>query len=381
MPGPTSCSLRRKCLVARFWSCGRGFWRGQAAWSSWGLVVLLVVSVLLGLVVQYRLNVWNRDFFNALGRKDGSALWAEARLFVPLVAASTGIAVLGVWGRMTMQRRWRAWLSAQLIDRWLEDGRYRWLNVMAGDHQNPEYRIAEDARVATESPIDFAVGLLSSMLIAFTFVDVLWRVGGDLPVTLAGRPVVMHGYLVLAAIAYAAATTTTMLVIGRRLVPFVEGKNQAEAALRHAAAQVREQALTDFDVGGGRDLRAALGQAIACWRDLRGQVMRTAMIVHGNSLLAPIVALILCAPKYLAGTMALGEVTQAAAAFVVVQGAFNWLVDNYAHLADWTSSASRVGALLVALDGLEGIDQGAYREPAESAGAGAVVASALPEPA
>ena len=40
-------------------------------------------------------------------------------------------------------------------------------------------------------------------------------------------------------------------------------------------------------------------------------------------------------PKYLSGDMTLGDVTQAAAAFVQVQSAFNWLVDNYPRFADW----------------------------------------------
>ena len=48
--------------------------------------------------------------------------------------------------------------------------------------------------------------------------------------------------------------------------------------------------------------------------------------------------------------MSLGELTQAAAAFVTVQGAFNWVVDNYNRLADWRSSAHRVATLLVAID-------------------------------
>ena len=50
--------------------------------------------------------------------------------------------------------------------------------------------------------------------------------------------------------------------------------------------------------------------------------------------------------------MSLGEVTQAAAAFVTVQAAFNWLVDNYPRLADWTSSANRVGSLIASLNRL-----------------------------
>src|SRR5262249_51826708 len=35
------------------------------------------------------------------------------------------------------------------------------------------------------------------------------------------------------------------------------------------------------------------------------------------------------------------------------QGAFNWLVDNYPKMADWTASARRVASLMVALHALE----------------------------
>src|SRR6266480_6337311 len=51
--------------------------------------------------------------------------------------------------------------------------------------------------------------------------------------------------------------------------------------------------------------------------------------------------------------MPLGEVVQVAAAFVAVQAALNWLVDNYQRLADWTSSVNRVSSLLIALDQID----------------------------
>jgi putative ATP-binding cassette transporter len=44
---------------------------------------------------------------------------------------------------------------------------------MSGEHQAPEYRIAEDARVATDLPIDLLLVLLSSVLVAITFIGVL----------------------------------------------------------------------------------------------------------------------------------------------------------------------------------------------------------------
>ena len=50
------------------------------------------------------------------------------------------------------------WSPFEILDRWLKNGRYYQLNLVAGDHQNPEYRIADDVRVATESPVEFATG-------------------------------------------------------------------------------------------------------------------------------------------------------------------------------------------------------------------------------
>ena len=78
--------------------------------------------------------------------------------------------------------------------------------------------------------------------------------------------------------------------------------------------------------------------------------------------------IILCAPKYLDGSMSLGQVMQAASAFTIVQGAFNWLVDNYPRLADWTASARRAASLMVSLDA-----SGAGREQGDEASAASAI--------
>jgi putative ATP-binding cassette transporter len=49
---------------------------------------------------------------------------------------------------------------------------------------------------------------------------------------------------------------------------------------------------------------------------------------------------------------------QAASAFTIVQAAFNWLVDNYPRLSDWTASARRVSSMMVSLDALERAEGG-----------------------
>ena len=86
------------------------------------------------------------------------------------------------------------------------------------------------------------------------------------------------------------------------------------------------------------------------------QSIRTTIVGNTTNGLAPIIPLLLCAPKYVAGTMTLGEMMQAASAFITVQHSFNWLVENYPRVADWTAAARRLASLLVSLDGLDGAD-------------------------
>ena len=98
------------------------------------------------------------------------------------------------------------------------------------------------------------------------------------------------------------------------------------------------------------------------WRDLCIQTMRTTVVSQTSSYVVPVLPIILCAPKFLDGSMSLGEVMQAVSAFTIVQSAFNWLVDNYPRLADWAAAASRVASLMGSLDALE-TAEGARRRP------------------
>jgi ABC-type uncharacterized transport system fused permease/ATPase subunit len=336
--------------VRRFWQAARGFWQGATAWA---LLALLIVGVVLQVAVQYRLNLWNRDFFNALEVRDGGQIWHQAQVLLVLAAASVALAVMAVWGRMTFQRLWRDWLTGRVIRSWLTDQRYQRAGFVKGQRQNAEYRITEDARLATDAPIDLLVGLLSSLLSAGAFVVVLWNVSGVIDVTVWGRTNAVPGYLVGACVLYAALTTGAMMGVGRYMVDVIERKNQAEADFKYVVARVNTRTTLGPHVDDEPTLAAAQESVIGQWKRLCGQHMRTTLVSHGNTLLAPIIGLILCAPNYVMERISLGEVTQAAAAFVAVQGAFNWLVDNYPRLAEWMSSAYRVGVLLDTLDLLE----------------------------
>lgn len=350
-----------KLLLSRFWQSASGYWRGPGAWRAWLLVAVLIATVLLQLLTQYALNYWNRDFFNAVGRRDAAGLWTQALRFLPLAAASLALTVFSVWARMTMQRTWRAWLSNHLYDYWLKDDRYVRLRFVAGDYDSPEFRIAEDARIATDLPVDLVLGLFQSLLNAVTFIGILWSVGDGLSVDFGGFVLNIPGYLVIAVIVYSALLAASIFLIARHLTRVMEENKRTEAELRSIGTHLRESGEGTAVPDGKKDARHVIGAplkaVIAIWRIYMWQLMRMTVVTYSSLLVTPVIGLLLCTPKYLVGAMTLGEVVQAAAAFVVVQTAFNWFTDNYARLAEWASSANRVASLLLALDEIDQPDR------------------------
>ncbi|TIP10407.1 ABC transporter ATP-binding protein/permease [Mesorhizobium sp.] len=352
---------RKRYLLRRFWISARGYWGRGSDGLAWPFTIGLLILICVNVGFQYGINVWNRAIFDALEQRDAHTVYFLSAIFVPLVFGSGSLVVAQVFLRMTIQRRWRSWLTTAVIARWLANGRYYQLNLVGGDHQNPEARISEDLRIATESPVDFIAGVLNAFLSASTFIVVLWTIGGALSLTIAGSSVTIPGFLVITAVIYAAITSTSMAVIGRHFVHLSEEKNQAEAEFRYTLTRVRENGESIALLGGEEDERSGIdknfGHVLRQWALLTGQHMRTALVSQGSSLFAPVVPILLCAPKFLEGSMTLGQVMQAASAFAIVQGAFGWLVDNYPRLADWNASARRIASLMRSLDGLERAEQ------------------------
>ena len=353
---------RKSYLLTRFWISARGFWSRNGDRLAWPLTIGLLILIVGNVCLQYGINVWNRAIFDGIEKRDAATVYFLTAVFFPLAIGSVLLHVAQVYARMGIQRRWRAWLTNAVLTRWLTNGRYYQLNLVGDDHKNPEYRIAEDLRIATDSPVDFMAGVTSAFLSATTFIVVLWTIGGALTVTLGGSQLTIPGFLVIAAVLYAAIASGAITVIGRRFVQISEEKNQAEADLRYTLTRVRENGESIALLGGEEEERGGIDRnfsnVLRQWARLAGQHMRTTLVSQGSSLIAPVVPILLCAPKFLDGSMSLGQVMQAASAFTIVQSAFGWLVDNYPRLADWNACARRIASLMMSLDGLERAEKG-----------------------
>jgi putative ATP-binding cassette transporter len=344
---------RPRGSVRAYWQLAGAYWKGPTAFQAWSLTLVSLVLVVGNIAVQYGINLWNRAFFNALQQRDESFVHRAIAIFLVLAFAAAIVAVLQLVFRMRLQIHWRRWLTHRLVSQWLGQQRFYRLSIAAPDLDAPEFRIAEDAKVATEPVVDFGYGITNAVLTAAVFFSVLWSAGGAADFFGWHIP----GFMVYAAVVYSIVMSASMVLFGRVLIDRIEQRNRGEAQLRYEMGRVRENAESIAMVGGADDevegLRATMQLVSTAWSRVVASQAWMTWLMGGNGVIAPVLPLLLASPNYLSGQITLGALTQSAAAFVQVQVALNWLVDNYARIAEWLASAGRVAGLWTAFSNLD----------------------------
>jgi putative ATP-binding cassette transporter len=344
-------------VVRSFARFAGGFWLGPTRLRAWGLTLGLALCLLASTGATIALNQWNRWFFDGLEQRNVSVLTSAVLLFAVIIAAMAAIGVAIVWTRETLQVRWRAWMVEQLLEQWLGRQRFYHLNVSGKEPPNPEYRISDDTRWATEPLVDMAIGLVLALAGAAAFISILWSVGGSITVPLAGASFTIPAYMVLVALAYGTIASGLMLWVGGSLVGFVGRKNEAEGYFRFAMMRIRDNAESVALMNGAGYERAVLGRfydtVVQRWLAIVRQHAHLTWITNASGPMIPIVPLLFAAPKYISGELSLGQVTQLAAAFVQVQIAISWVVDNYNRVAEWYASARRVMDIVDACEAMD----------------------------
>jgi putative ATP-binding cassette transporter len=301
-------------------------------------------------LVNLGLNQWHRWFFDTLERRETAQLIPSVVALAALIMSGAAFAVAMVYCRMTLQLYWRQWATRVLIERWEDNSSAKSLLVDGEADGSPQFRIAEDVRLALDPIVELSIGFLNAVVLATMFLSILIVVGGGITFQIADFHIAVPAYLALAAVAYAVGVSAAMVWIGRPLMQRVAEKNESEALFLYeltTATQLR----TDGNHTHPRFRRAgtALLRAVTSWQRVIRELCRVTWLSNSNVYFSPLLPLVLAAPKYISGEYSLGTVMQLAAAFVIVLGALNWLTDNYVRSAEWAASARRVAELRAAL--------------------------------
>jgi putative ATP-binding cassette transporter len=342
-----------------------GFWRkvrrlaaayygSEERRSAWAITTATIALTLLQIAVQVRLNIWNRDFFDALDKRDHDRFLSQMAVFAVLALLGTAAAVLQLYARQTLQVWWRDWLVRHLHRRMLADSAHYRMQFVAGAADNPDQRIGENARWATSIAVDMALGLLHSVLLLVSFVGILWTLSGPLDVALAGREIEVPGYMVFAALLYAAAAAGATWFVGRRMPDINARRNEAEGDHRFALVRLRENsegvALIRGEADEERGLKRAFGRVTAVMHELNRAERNLVGLSSAYAMVTLVFPILVASPRYFAGAITLGVLMQVGSAFGEVTRALNWFVDNYPRLADWTCHVDRVVELEHSLD-------------------------------
>lgn len=339
------------------WRLARPYFWSEEKWSARALLLSIVVLNLTLVGMSVVLSFWNREFYNALQNKDWDAFIAllfwyrrtDSGLmpgFCGVAAVYIILAVYRTYLNQWLQIRWRRWLTGRFLDEWLTDRAYYRISLTT-DHaaigtDNPDQRIAEDLRDFVESTLSLGLGLLSNIVSLFSFVGILWGLSGAL--TVFG--VTIPGYMVWVAVLYAALGTTLTHLIGRPLVALNFRQQRVEADFRYALVRLRENVEGIALYGGEREEQTNLAQrftnVVGNWWAIMRRTKLLNSLIAGYEQVAVVFPIIVAAPRYFAGELPLGGLTQTAGAFGRVQDSLSWFVTAYSALAGWRATVERL---------------------------------------
>ncbi len=333
-------------LFRRFMRLAFPYFSSDEKWVARGLAVGVIALTVLQLGILVKINLWNKDFFDALEQRDWNAFIGAMGVFVLLAGASMIVAVYQVYLKQLLQLRWRQWLTVRLTSGWLENGRHYQLNFTGVGVDNPDQRIAENVRGATEMAVEFALGILNSVLTIAAFCSILWILSGPLEITIGEFDFNIPGYMVWAALIYAGVGSLATYFIGRPIVAANVAQNTAEADYRFALVRLRENsegvALIRGEGDEQKGLAGFFGKVFVTATHLMRTQRRLMWLTSAYGMIGMVFPTLVASPRYFSGAITLGGLMQITAAFGQVQAGLNWFVDNFARIAEWRAHVERL---------------------------------------
>ncbi len=339
------------------WHLAHPYFWSEERWPAriklFATIALSLALVAMNVVLSY----WSRAFYNALQNKDWDSFIGllltykrDANGFMPgFIGLATVYIIVAVYRRYLsqwLQISWRHWMTTRLLGDWLAQRAYYGIGLRSATDpsvtDNPDQRIAEDLRNYVDQTLSLSLNLLSTIVTLFSFVTILWTLSG--PVTVFG--INIPGYMVWVALVYSAAGTALVHGVGRPLIRLNFLQQQVEADFRFSLVQVRENAEAIALSAGERQEGTRLGSQFQAIRDnWRAIMTRTKLLnalTSGFDQISSIFPIVVAAPRYFAGMLDLGGLTQTVGAFGSVQGAMSWFVSSYTEIASLRATIDRI---------------------------------------
>jgi vitamin B12/bleomycin/antimicrobial peptide transport system ATP-binding/permease protein len=376
-----ACVLVIAVLLIRYSTWGQRFWRitgdyfsGTASVPVWGIVAVLLLSVIVSVRIAVLLSYYNNDLYSALQvafqgagahnaaqRNSGvHGFWIAIGIFCILATINIARIVFDTYLTQRFIIGWRVWLTDRLSVDWLAGRAYYRGRFAAPTIDNPDQRIQQDIDIFTTgvgtgpnvpsyySQSTLLFGAVDSVVSVASFTVILWKLSGRL--TLFGLDIPRAVFWIV--IAYVLIASVIAFWIGHPLIRLSFRNEQTNAAFRYALVRLRDAAEAVGFYRGEQAEREQLNNRFAAIiSNYRRYVRRTVGLVGWNfSVTQAIVPLpfLVQAPRLFAGTIRLGDVTQSATAFGKIEHGLSFFRNAYSQFASYNAAVIRLHGLVAA---------------------------------
>jgi len=374
VPSPTSFRSKARLLLGLV----RPFWHSEEKWIAGLLLGTVVLLTLAQNWVGVKLSYWNRAFFDTIQRGDYGFFVQLGVSMLGLIFCSITFWLAEDYLFSSLKIRWRRWMTTHFLDKWLGD-RAHYLGQLNG-HQgdNPDQRISEDIRSFCFTTLDLFIGFLGAMAGLGSFVVILWILSAETPaVTATALPLILPqvpeqfsmlaplvgtlwtayegttrfltaipGHLVWFCVLYSFLGTWLVGRVGRPIIGLNYEQQKLEADFRFGLIRLRENsestALIEGEPAEQRTLGLSFSRIVG---NFNATLIRR---IHLNAFkavyfrLSDTVPLLLSAPRFFAGAISLGQLTQLTGAFGRVQSSLNFFVNSFEVIANWWAIVQRL---------------------------------------
>jgi putative ATP-binding cassette transporter len=370
-------------LIYRFTTWGKQFWRvtgdyftGRDSVKVWVWLAVLLLSVVTGVRIDVLLSFQGNDMMTSfqviaagLGNGDEAVknsgkngFWFSIIVFAILATIHVARVMLDLFLMQRFMLRWRAWLTNWMTDDWLDGKAYYRARFIDDTIDNPDQRIQTDIDIFTAgvgplpntpnntSAATLLFGAISSITSMISFTAILWNLSGTLTLPFVGVDVPRAMFWML--LGYVLFATIIAFWIGRPIIWLSFNNEKFNAAFRYALVRLRDASEAVAFYRGELAERTGLRRLFAPVVSNYKRYLNRMIGFYGwNLTMSQIIVLppyILQFPRFLAGDIKLGDMTQSASAFGSIQDGLSFFRNAYDQFAGYRAAIIRLHGLVVA---------------------------------
>lgn len=376
------CTLIVCVLIARFTTWGRQFWRitgdyftGAESVKVWLWLGVLLLSVVAGVRIDVLLSFQGNDMMTALQVVSGglqarddtikdsgrNGFFLSMLVFCLLAALHVARVMLDLFLVQRFMLAWRTWLTGRLTGDWLDGNAYYRGRFIDDTIDNPDQRIQSDIDIFTTGVGPFTntpnygsentllFGAISAITTMISFTAILWNLSSTLTVPFLGDVPKALFWLVLV---YVLIASIIAFWIGRPIIWLSFNNEKFNARFRYALVRLRDAAeAVAFYRGENAERRELKNRYDPIVSNYKRYLSRTIGFNGWNLTMSQIIVVppyLLQFPRFFAGEIPLGALTQSAAAFGSIQTGLSFFRNAYDFFAGYRAAIIRLHGLVVA---------------------------------